>query len=546
MAVRNSIRTASGEYTNDFTTIESAPGNSILLGCWCRGYVADPTLPVAHDNFDVGIVYGSNWSVVWILDNMNIDTSYIVTRWNSNSMFFANAYLDGSGWAGDYCMYVTYDVQTEAEALGWKWTGCQIILGSSSVTMRQWVKFGLTGTPIKTGEDTVSFADLRLALIANGWTEAAANAWTPSDISGIRWGWGGNGSSSITGDIVYAKAVAMADEPSISTLNTMALNFSADTSLWADWTHDWVDGAPVLSDRSGNGRALSSGGGVLAQGYSFDDGVSEGVTGTVSGPQVVQTGEATGILAFSATGSGSQAVQTGASVAVESFIASSNGSQITQSGEAVAALAYNAMGTGTQAVQGGDAVGVLAFSATVDGQQATQTGDATGIEAFTGTISGEQLRQTGAAEGSVVAEGIVGSVSGTQSIQSGAGMGALEFSIICVGPQVIQIGDAVGVVIGPSVTGTIVGTQAIQAGEATGYIGDIPIIGVVAGTQLTQTGSAEGLEVFTGTIIGEQVRQTGGSAYVPVAPARVYTAAASAEVRQGSVARETRSVRVSA
>lgn len=277
MAIRNSVRTSASEsWTEDYLQRAAFPDSSgTLFGCWARSYNESYALPLARGNFiDFG-VRGSNWSVAWLIDNMAVNTSHVVTRWNSNTMLFGNDWFDGSGWSGDYCLYIAYDEQTEAEATGWKWVGHQIILGGSSVTMRQWVKFGLGGTPIKTGDETVTFTQLRENLVSNaGWTTEDANAWTPSSLVSFQFGIHGTDNLEPAGDIVYAKAIVMSSEPSISALDDIALNFDADTSIWGDWAHEWDSGAPVTTDRSGNSRSLSSGGGTLYQGASFDDGAS--------------------------------------------------------------------------------------------------------------------------------------------------------------------------------------------------------------------------------------------------------------------------------
>jgi hypothetical protein len=223
MAVRNSIKINTGGWVDDFPKRASVPGDSILFGCWCKANITEGAYPIAHVNFPVFGVKGANWSVFWLLDNFSIHSDHIVYNYNANCSLYANASFDGSGWAGDYDQYARTNEQTEAEALGWKYCACQIILGASSVTMRQWVKFGLSGTPIKTGDDTKTFTELRTALVGNGWTQAAADAWTPDSLASMQYGVQSGGDGTNDGNILYTKVRPLGTEPSISDINTISV-----------------------------------------------------------------------------------------------------------------------------------------------------------------------------------------------------------------------------------------------------------------------------------------------------------------------------------
>ena len=274
MAIKPSIKINAGAWTLDYPQRSSVPGNAVLFGVWAKANIDIGTYPIYHVNFTTFATGGGNWSVKWIIDNLNITQDHSQIYYNANASAYANAELGGSDYIADYDWYESDKALTEAECTGWKYCACQLILdaANSRIIMRQWLKFGLAGTPIKTGDDTKTFTQLRADLVANaGWTQAAANAWTPDSLAFFQIGQTTSGDGTNDGNVIDAKIKSLATEPSISDINAMALNFSPDATMWGDYPLNWDAGAAVLTDRSGNGRNLTTSG-TLYQGLDFDDG----------------------------------------------------------------------------------------------------------------------------------------------------------------------------------------------------------------------------------------------------------------------------------
>jgi len=136
---------------------------------------------------------------------------------------------------------------------------------SSTLTFRQWVKFGRTGSIIKLPENTVDYASVR--------EKIGSSLWTPSQtITGFSIGQTDEASSPWSYYCVNAKMFSRTTEPTLAELDTIARNTSPDTLAWGDWLLDWEYEAPNLSDRSGHGRNLAVAGDLSAlyEGDLFD------------------------------------------------------------------------------------------------------------------------------------------------------------------------------------------------------------------------------------------------------------------------------------
>ena len=195
---------------------------------------------------DVYVLSGSNWYFRCLVGNSSA-SSPTNARYNANSMLFANP---GEHWGGDYSYYESDYGHPDALYRDWVWVAWQVIVNPSSFTIRQWLKFGVDGVVFAAGESTPTFAQARVSLVQNGWTQAAANAWTPGDARSFQVG-------KDNGYLSHARIMARNSIPSLAELDAIARNDVADASAWADYRLDWANGVADLSDRSGNQRPLT-------------------------------------------------------------------------------------------------------------------------------------------------------------------------------------------------------------------------------------------------------------------------------------------------
>lgn len=266
-----SLETQKRAYQPDFPKLASAPTTSIYMGVWSKPIVPN-TYPLQSPNHDIMVFGGRFWEVRCITDNTmgNTKVDETIQNFNQNSMFFGSKTSGGSlNWANDYTYYLNSGTITRAAYLDWKYNAWQIILDipGSQITIRQWLKYGLTGTPVRTGLQTLTFATLRTALQTNaGWTAPEAAGWTPDNMDHIAFG-DTSMDGTIWNNIIYGKAFNRSTEPSISEVDAYALNFNADVTAWGDWPLTYTT-SPVLTDRSGNSRTLTTSG-IINQGTLF-------------------------------------------------------------------------------------------------------------------------------------------------------------------------------------------------------------------------------------------------------------------------------------
>ncbi len=250
-----SLEVARVGYGNDYTYRDDAPQGGTLFSVWTK--IPDPcsSYPGSRGNMDVYVLRSSAWYIRFIVGNSSA-SSPTDARYNANSMLFATP---GDTWVNDYSYYESGGGHAEAPYRDWVWAAWQVVVGSSSFTIRQWLKFGSSGAVFAAGENTVTFADVRSILQSKGWSSSAAAAWSPTDATSFQVGYE-------HGYLTRAQMVQRSSKPSLSELEAIATRTSPDTSAWADYAFVWANGAPDLHDQSGHGRdLLLKSGGTLYQ-----------------------------------------------------------------------------------------------------------------------------------------------------------------------------------------------------------------------------------------------------------------------------------------
>jgi hypothetical protein len=247
---RSSLEFGRTLYGSDYATRASVPAGGTLFSVWTR--IPDPgaSYPWSHGNLDVYVLYGNNWYFRCLVGNSTANSA-TDARYNANSMLFANP---GDLWVGDYSYYESGFGHPDAPYRDWVWVAWLVIVNPSSFEIHQWLKFGVRGDIVAAGDSSPAFAEVRAILVENGWTQAAASAWTPGDAQSFQVG-------KDNGYLTHARMLARGSLPSLAELDAIARSDAADPSAWADYRLAWGGNAPDLSDRSGNGRHLT-----LAQG----------------------------------------------------------------------------------------------------------------------------------------------------------------------------------------------------------------------------------------------------------------------------------------
>ncbi len=277
-----SIRLDTTLYGTDYATLASAPDASagILYSGWFKDIHTVGAYPLVIHNQYVAL-RGTNWYIETVPGSET--TSAAVARFGSNFMISGTAGASSDIWAADYAVWDDTTIN-ETKALGWVWCAWQVFVnGSADIVMRQWVRYYGTDT-LNYTTSTVSIATLRTLLNTNSGT-SDFNAWTPGAATDFSFG---NGISTVAFDLTRVRIESYASMPSDAKLLAISNNTAADTTAWADYAFEWVSGAAVLTDRSGNGRNLTNAGTLYAGQttydtpalYTFKRSVGTTVTGT--------------------------------------------------------------------------------------------------------------------------------------------------------------------------------------------------------------------------------------------------------------------------
>lgn len=268
----NSLRVSVDANGTSYPKIDSAPATSILIGMWTKPYVVTAS-PLKSGNHEIICFGGRFWEMQQITDNIsgNVHTDGNIDSFNQNSQFFASKTSGGTlNWANDYTVFYNPSLITETVYRDWKYSMWQVVndTGNSQFIIRQWIKWGKTGSVQKTGESTVTYAAIRTSLQSNaGWTAPETAAWVPDNMDHIYLGDSGAGGT-IWDYIRNVKVFNRSTEPSLSEIETIATTYTADATAWLDCELKWTSGFPILTDRSGNGRTMYDAG-TIRQGEEF-------------------------------------------------------------------------------------------------------------------------------------------------------------------------------------------------------------------------------------------------------------------------------------
>lgn len=241
-----SLEVGRTHYGPDYSLRSDAPAGGTLFSVWTR--ILDPgnSYPWSRGNMDVYVLRGSNWHFRCLVGNSSAQSASDA-RYNANSMLFSDP--DG-GWLGDFSYFESSGGNPEAPYRGWVWAAWQIVVGNDAFIVRQWLKFG-EGAPVQAaGSSEITFASARATMVVNGVDPGVAAAWTPSDATGFQVG-------SDWGFLNRAHMIGRASQPSLDELEAIASHTHPNTAAWADYPFAWTNGAPDLTDVSGNGRDLS-------------------------------------------------------------------------------------------------------------------------------------------------------------------------------------------------------------------------------------------------------------------------------------------------
>jgi len=224
---------------------------------------------------------GTNWYILYLLDNMDIEYTGYVSRYNCNSMIWAapigadpdtwTPWYTGDVVSGDYNLYVDWSGDyTETEAGWWKFFVIQLIRDASSLRSRMWLKVG-TRDIVKIRDDEITHAAMRSGLVDwGGWTTEQAAAWTPGAINRVCYGDMVDSPSYVT----HCTIDDSSSEPSLATLEAMAAEPASAVGAYAAHKLTWESGAAVLTDRSGNARHAAAVAN-LYEGVDFEDDASD-------------------------------------------------------------------------------------------------------------------------------------------------------------------------------------------------------------------------------------------------------------------------------
>lgn len=260
-------RTAWG---NDYIQTAAAPTGGTLFSVWSRipDDIATAGFPFSRGNQEIYQLHSTNWHVRCVVGNCSATSLADTNCWfNANSMLLVDGGAVGEAngtYVGDYS-WMGEGGHTVAELQGFNFSAWYVRNTGTAFEFTLWVRFagGVLHGPFTS---TVTHTEIRTALVAGGagWQQANADAlvfdanplyFTIAPDSGFN---------------THARMEAVVAQPSDA--HILAISNAVDTAdltAWGDWplTWDTTGGVPVLTDRSGNGRALSvRGGGALYQG----------------------------------------------------------------------------------------------------------------------------------------------------------------------------------------------------------------------------------------------------------------------------------------
>ncbi len=251
----------------DYSEWVDAPKGGTLFSVWTK--VPDTLQAPAvsgtklRGNMIVYSLKGDSWVLRAQVGNIDGFTSGHPL--GEGGVYNANIMIDIGG---DVCVFYDPAHRPLPVLNDWIWAAWQVIVNDDrSITFRQWLKFGLEGEVFPAANQTGT-GGLPLPKLGEDRVFFGAQ---PSDAVSFQVGYN-NYHENVVNHIpnsylCHARMEALGREPTLEYLEKISRLNKPDTSAYADYKLSWEEAAPMLEDRSGNGRHLSvRSGGVLYAG----------------------------------------------------------------------------------------------------------------------------------------------------------------------------------------------------------------------------------------------------------------------------------------
>lgn len=259
-------------YGDDYMSSTVAPPNGMLLSFWSKRTDPAVSFPFTSGNRELMSIAYANLYLRIVGFNCSAASSGDTDCWyNANSMMVVDGTSVGESATSNTNDYSWYGANghTVAQLNGWIFHAFQVYIDSanSQIILRLWVKFG-SGAVEGPFTSTITYTDLRATLVsAAGWTQAHADAWTPSTTTtGFTIG-DNYDISQFYG--IHARLYTATGTPTNAEIETIAATTGADTGAWGDWSLEWSGGATSMTDRSGHSRNLTTIAGTFYAGPAF-------------------------------------------------------------------------------------------------------------------------------------------------------------------------------------------------------------------------------------------------------------------------------------
>ncbi len=246
---------------NDVCAPMAAPAGGTLFSVWTKSpKILSPSGMdgLVRGNMIVYTLTGENWKLNALVGNV-YEYAGKGASYNANYMINAGAV--------DYVVYQTLerDVLPFETVNDWVWVAWQVVVNADgTITLRQWLKFGMTGKVFAAGPYDPTYTTM------SGEEIVAVPGWKAGEAKTFQIGYDNTYSNDwriSNSYLCHARMEARSTRPTLGELEAIAAADAPDPGAWGDWELRWINGAPDLSDRSGNGRHLSvDDGGTLYQG----------------------------------------------------------------------------------------------------------------------------------------------------------------------------------------------------------------------------------------------------------------------------------------
>ena len=299
--------------------VQWASGKGVLFGGWSKiGPTNDPMTGAWH----LGDIYPFEiWGTNFYIQTVGSDiytSSASVGYINSNISLYSAAFNAGTpsrltynatAYAGDFASYMTLNIDTAAFK-DYIYSAWQFMFNTdNSLTTTQWIYFPSTNS-MYCVKQTVTLAQWRAGLVANGVASGVAAVFTPGSITNFNFG-GPSGAGGATGGgsdatNVFARSTIreMNTQPSAQYIISLAARTTPDPTAWGDYPLNWTGSTINLLDQSGHGNHMDGIAGTFSQGPLMPTFSITNVAVTniaVSSPTLSLATGATSILSYSVT-----------------------------------------------------------------------------------------------------------------------------------------------------------------------------------------------------------------------------------------------------